>query len=211
MSGPDPDPGELERLHQVLQAGADPTASARMAELLLPALRRRFAGTKLADPHAVGSLIGLSITRYLAEPTRWQPERGPLLAFLWQDVSGDVTNERDSRARLRRHEEPDSAAVELLGADRNLSVEEEVLDDMDPFDVEPSQLARARSELASFDDRDRQLIELLGAGVRSTSPYAEVLGLAHLPDAIQAKEVKRHKDRLKKRLGVIRGQLDRTD
>ena len=90
-------------------------------------------------------------------------------------------------------------------------MEEEVLDEMDPFDVAPAVLARARDEMAAFSDQDRRLIELLGAGTRSTSAYAEVLGISHLPREAQTKEVKRHKDRLKKRLGVIRSEFDRTD
>lgn len=138
-----------------------------MAELLLPALKRRFSGTKLADP--LESLIGLSIARYLADPDRWKPDRAPLLAYLYRDVGGDVLNERDSRARLRRHEEPTSAAVEVAGVDRNLNVEEEVRDEMEPFDVAPTVLARARDEMAAFSDQDRHLIELLGGGVRATS------------------------------------------
>lgn len=211
MNDTDPEAGELLRLHEQLCDGEDPTAPARMAELLIPGLRRRFSGTRLADPHEVDSLIGLSVARYLDDPSRWQPDRGPLLAYLWRDVDGDVTNERDSRARLRRHEEPDSAAVELVGADRNPGPEEEVLDDMDPFDAASAVLARAQEEIAALSEQDRQLIELLGGGVRVTSAYAEVLGFAHLPKEAQSDEVKRHKDRLKKRLGVIRGQLDRTD
>lgn len=211
MTDADPDAVELLRLHELLCAGEDLTAPARMAELLLPALKRRFSGTKLADPHAVDSLVGLSIARYLADPDRWKPDRSPLLAYLYRDVGGDVLNERDSRARLRRHEEPNSAAVELAGADRNLNVEEEVLDEMDPFDVPPAVLARAHEEIAVFSDQDRHLLELLGAGVRSTSAYAEVLGISHLPQEAQTEEVKRHKDRLKKRLGVIRREFNRTD
>lgn len=211
MSDPDPDPGDLQLLHEALLAGADPTAPARMAELLMPALHRRFSGRELPDPHAVTSLVGLSIARYLAKPARWRPERGPLLAFLWQDVAGDIKNERDSRARLRQHELPDSAAVELFATDQNLSVEEEVLDDMDPFDMAQALAGRALDAISGFSQQDRELVELLGAGVRSTSPYAEVLGITHLPEPHQAKEVKRHKDRLNKRLGVVRGQLERAD
>lgn len=211
MSDSDPDPDELLSLHQLLITEEDPTAPARMAELLLPALKRRFAGTRLPDPHDVESLIGWSIARYVTEPSRWRPQQAPLLAFLYQDVNGDIVNERDRRARLRRHEEPDSAVVELVGADRNPSPEEEVLDDMDPLDVAPALLARAREEISPINKQDRQLIEPLGGGVRATSAYAEVLGIVHLPKEAQAEEVKRHKDRLKKRLGVIRAQLDRTD
>jgi hypothetical protein len=205
--GDDPGQAELRELHEELVAGEDPTVPARLAELLLPALRRRFASTMTPDPHSVESLIGLSIARYLNEPERYRPERGPLLAYLWRDVAGDVKNEWDSRARLRQHESPDSAAVELSTADRNLSVEEEVLDAMDRFDVPPAVVERARDQLSRFSEQDRQLLALLGAGVRSTGPYAEILGIAHLPVRAQAKEVNRHKDRLKKRLEVIRGQL----
>jgi DNA-directed RNA polymerase specialized sigma24 family protein len=205
--GDDPDPAELRRLHEALVADEDPTVPARLAELLLPALRRRFASTRMSDPHSVESLIGQSIARYLNEPGRYRPERGPLLAYLWQDVAGDVKNEWDSHTRLRQHESPDSAAVELGTADRNLSVEEEVLDAVDPFDVPLAMLERAWEQLNRFSEQDRQLIMLLGAGVRSTGPYAEVLGIAHLPSHLQAKEVNRHKDRLKKRLEVIRGEL----
>ncbi|MDI3315946.1 MAG: hypothetical protein QJR12_17240 [Mycobacterium sp.] len=212
MSEADPDPAVLQHLHDALVIGRDRSSAAhRMAQLLLPALQRRFARTELPDPHSVNSLIGLSIARYLHDPSRWQPERGPLLAFLWQDISGDIKNERDARARLRRHEVPDSDVVEVVGADRNVNVEQKVLDDMDPFDMARSLTARAGAHIASFDAQDRRLIELLADGVRSTSSYAEVLGIAHLPVAMQAKEVKRHKDRLKKKLGVIRGQLDKAD
>lgn len=203
----EPDPARLRELHEALLADEDPTVPAQLAELLLPALRRRFASVRTHDPHLVESDIDLSIARYLREPWRYRPERGPLLAYLWQDVAGDVKNEQESNARRRTRESPDSNVVELAGADRNLNVEEEVLDAMDPFDLPPAVLERARGKLSEFSEQDRQLIALLGAGVRSTGPYAEVLGIVHLPAFAQAKEVNRHKDRLRKRLGVIRDQL----
>lgn len=206
-SGDEPTQEALLDLHAALVAGDDPTASARLAELLLPALQRRFRSTSMPDPHSVDSLIGLSIARYLAEPTRYRPERGPLLGYLWQDVAGDVKNERESRTRLRKHESPDRDSIELVGHDRNLSVEEEALDAVDPFDIPQAVLDRARTELVRFSEQDRELGELLGAGVRSTAPYAEVLGIAHLPADAQRAEVKRNKDRLKARLEVIRDQL----
>ena len=205
--GGDPDPARLRELHEALLADEDPTVSSRLAELLLSALRHRFASARTHDPHLVESDIDLCIARYLREPWRYQPERGPLLAYLWLDVAGDVKNEQERNARRRDHETPDSNVVELIGADRNLNVEEEVLNAMDPFDLPPALLERARSKLSEFSEQDRQLIALLGAGVRSTGPYAEVLGIAHLPALAQAREVNRHKDRLRKRLGVIRDQL----
>jgi hypothetical protein len=210
MTG-EPSQAELLALHEVLVAGRDPTTSARLAELLLPALRRRFRGATMPDPHSADSLVGLSIARYLSEPDRYDAERGPLLAYLWQDVAGDLKNEWASRSRLRRHEAPASDDVELTEPARNLSVEEEVLDALDPFDVPLALLEAARQEAARFSDTDRKLLALLTDGVRSTAAYAEVLGISHLPDQTQRREVKRHKDRLKARLEVIRGRLRRSD
>ena len=82
-----------------------------------------------------------------------------------------------------------------------------MLDALDPFDVSPEVLDAARAELANFSELDRRLLDLLAQGVRETAPYAEVLGIGHLPQALQRRAVKRHKDRLKARLEVIRERL----
>lgn len=79
--GGDPDPARLRELHEALLADEDPTVSSRLAELLLSALRHRFASARTHDPHLVESDIDLCIARYLREPWRYQPERGPLLAY----------------------------------------------------------------------------------------------------------------------------------
>ena len=204
---PDPDQVEFLQLHSGLCAGEDPTVPARLAELLLPALLRRFRNAAGTDRHAVDSLVGLSIARYLRDPARYNPARGPLLAFLWRDVDGDRKNELASRASLRTHERPDSDTVEVERDDRNLGTEEETLDALDPYDVAPELLDAARQELARLNDQDRELLTLMSDGVRETSAYSELLGITHLPTDAQRREVKRHKDRLKARLEVIRGRL----
>ena len=71
----------------------------------------------------------------------------------------------------------------------------------------PRSLRGARAELGRFNQRDQALLELLGAAIRETAPYAEVLGISHLDIDTQRREVKRHKDRLKARLEVIRANL----
>lgn len=224
-----PDPGrandpideELIRLHTELVEGVDPTTPARLAELLIAPLRRRFRRFRALDWDAVDSTIGWSIARYLREPTRFDPERGGLLPYLWQDVRGDLLNEverrtvpvpdgyeaRGEKPRRARREVPDSDAVEVERDHRNPSVDEEVLDAIDPYDLPREVVERARTELGQFDQRDQALLELLGGGVRETTPYAEVLGIAHLDIDVQRREVKRHKDRLKARLEVIRANL----
>jgi hypothetical protein len=198
---------ELLCLHTALCSDDDPTAPARLASLLLPALRRRF-GNKPdgGDPHLLDSLIDESVARYLQEPGRYDPTKGPLLAYLYQDVEGDRKNALAGLARRRLRESP-AIEVELSSAGGNLSVEQEVLDGVDPFDVSLAALDAARAELASFSELDRRLLDLLGQGVRETAPYAEVLGIGHLPVALQRRAAKRHKDRLKARLEVIRERL----
>lgn len=217
----DPTNEELIELHVELVEGADPTTPSRLAELLISPLRRRFRRFGALDWDTVDSTIGWSIARYLREPARFDPERGGLLPYLWQDVRGDLLNELERRTvsisdgyesaaerpQRARRETPDSDAVEVERDHRNPPVDEEVLDAIDPYDLPAVLVERARTELSRFDTRDLALLELLGGGVRETAPYAEVLGISHLDVGIQRGEVKRHKDRLKARLEVIRAKL----
>ncbi len=229
MNG-EPDPGgandptneELVELHVALVLGANPAIPAKLAELLVAPLRRRFGRFRALDWDTVDSTIGWSIARYLREPSRFDPERGGLLPYLWEDVQGDLLNEVEHRTvpvadhhepaaseppRRQRREIPDGVTVEVERDRRNPPVDEEVLDAVDPFDMPPALVERARAELGRFDQRDQALLELLGAGIRETAPYAEVLGISHLDLDTQRREVKRQKDRLKARLEVIRAKL----
>jgi hypothetical protein len=192
----DPNPQELLALHQALCRGDDPTASAVLAELLLLALRRRtYSGIHQHDPQMVESAIGMSVARYLQRPEVWDPSRGTLLAYLYQDVRGDLRNELEA-GRRRHARETVALAVELSSAARNTSVEEEALDHVDPFDMPPDVVRSARLQLDRLSEQDRELVALLADKVRSTAAYAAVLGITHLPVEIQQAEVKRHKDRL---------------
>lgn len=202
----DPDSDELQRLHTALCDG-DTTAAPRLAMLLLPALRRRFRNAAAVDPHQIESLINLSIAQYVKNPWRYDPGKGPLLAFLYRDVDGDRKNELASLQGRREHETPSDTVIDISASGRNPGVEEEVLDALDPFDVPADLLEVARGELAQLSDLDRRLLAMIADRVRATAAYAEVLGISHLPKRMQAREVKRHKDRLKARLEVIRGRL----
>ena len=207
---PNPDERELRRLHQELCIGDDPNVPTLFAELVIPPLRRRFRRKAGADVDAVDSLIDMSVARYLAEPHRYDPGRGPLLAFLWRDIDGDRKNELESLAARRRHEIPDSDAVELRCSDWNLSAEEEALDELDPFDLPKPLSDAALAEVAAFSAQDQQLVALLVSGVRETSAYVQVLGIEYLPPNEQKRTVKRHKDRLTKRLEAIGDRLGRS-
>ena len=199
---------ELGRLHERLLAG-DPAAPAELAERLLPLLRARLAGwaATLDDPHLVPSAVGLVIAHYLTDPSRFDPDRGGLVAYLAMEVRGDVLNELDSRKRRRRHEVPAAELVELEPRGRDSTVEEEALDAVDPIGVSPAAVQAARQALGEFDEVDRRMLEMMVEGVRPTSAYAALLGISHLPVDLQREAVKKHKDRLQKRLERLRGRL----
>jgi hypothetical protein len=160
-----------------------------------------------------GSTCCQTLARYLRTPEEYEPRRGPLLAWLALDARGDVLNELAS-ARARR-EVVDTAAVELRGATGNVfreagairSVEEEALDNADPYDLPEDVLAAIREHAAAFSPEDAAMIELMGEGVRETAAYADVLGIAHLPARDQQVAVKREKDRLTRRLERLRERL----
>ena len=199
---------QLIQLHERLLAG-DPVAAAELAELLLPRLQRRLSGMSgtVGDPHMVLSAIGLVVADYLQRPARFDPDRGGLTAYLAMQVRSDVLNELDARRRRRRHESPMAEPVELGPLDRDSTVEEAALDAVDPIDVAPATVEAARRALEEFGEVDRRLFLMMAEGVRATSAYAAVLGLSHLPIDLQRKAVKRHKDRLQKRLERLRGRL----
>jgi RNA polymerase sigma-70 factor, ECF subfamily len=133
--------------------------------------------------------------------------RGGLALYLAMEVRSDVKNELDSRKRRRRHESPVPEPVELESLGRDSSVEEEVLDAIDPIEVPSEVIHAARQALGELSEVDRRLLGLMANGVRETSAYAAVLGISHLPAELQRKAVKRHKDRLKKRLERLGGRL----
>lgn len=199
MTQADPAQDELIALHDALLDG-HPTVSARLAELLLPALRRRFRGRREIGHAEIESQIGLSIAVYLAEPQRYDPERGPLLAFLYRDVDGDIRNEAAKRTR-RRESLAAGETIELLSAAGNFLVEDEV--------VQRSELADALALVTRLGAEEKELLRLRVDGVRSTHAYAEVLGIAHLPVEQQRLEVKRAKDRLDKKLERMRDRISR--
>ena len=204
----DPSDAELLDLHQALLAG-NAAASSRLATLLLPLLRVRLGGMRrdVRDWHIVESAIDQSICNYLLDPGRYDPSRSTLLAYLAMDVRGDVKNALASAGRRRRHELVDSEIVELERSDGNVSVEDEVLNSLEPLDVRDELLSAAKDAIAELPPQDRQLLQLIVDGVRSTASYADVLGITHLPLSMQRAEVKRHKDRLTKKLERLRARL----
>jgi hypothetical protein len=204
----DPPGAELHVLHQRLLAG-DVTAPRELAERLIPLVRRRLGQLerRVEDPAMVRSAIGLVIARYLRHPERFDPGRGGLVGYLAMEARGDVLNELDALRRRRKHERPVDNLVELERPGRDSTVEEEVLERVEPVGVPPDVARAALQALSELDELDGRLLQMMADGVRSTAAFAAVLELSHLPVELQRKAAKQHKDRLVKRLERLRERL----
>ena len=193
---------ELLALHQALLDG-DADAPALLAEKLVPMLRAKLGSlnARLTDPQIVESAIGQSVATYLRRPETFDPNRASLASYLAIDAAGDVKNELEKRRpEIANDEVVEQTLVELGFRDRNLTMEEEALDALDPFDQPQATVEAVRRQLGELTPRDRELAQLVADEVRSYAVWADALGIEHLPLDVQEREVKRQKDRIKKKL-----------
>jgi hypothetical protein len=183
---------QLQDLHVRLLDG-DPTASARLATLAHPALLAKLRGKMaiLRDSSEAESVVGLSLAQYLTAPHRYDPARGPLLDFLLMDASGDLGTAYRLEQKLRKRliYPEDDVVFERLA--QNYEAESAVNEDPDPVLVNVVQ---------SLNDQEREFAKLWEQDVRETSPFANVLGISHLPIEEQRYAVKIFKDALKKKM-----------
>jgi RNA polymerase sigma-70 factor (ECF subfamily) len=210
-SSPPPAPAEADRaLHARLLAG-DVLASAELAETYLaPLVARLLRHHPHDDPHLVETAAIDAVLATAEHPERYNPARGSLATYLWIAARGDLRNARQSAWRRAAHHTP-LDVVEIGPAARNLATGAD-----DPADVaarrrdrDPGLVATAR---AAFDAREWAVVELMIDGERRpTADYARLLGLEHLPAPDRAREVKRVKDRLEKRLRRLAPRVKRDD
>ncbi len=185
----------------------DPVAPSELAEAFLDLLVGWLqAHNRGIDPHICATAAEDAILALIKNPQSYNPDRQSVEAYLRMSAKGDLKNalRAESRHRLRR---ADLSAVELSTVGRKslwehtdpaLVVErradEEVVEEaLAPAPVLESVRARLTSQEA-------RVLELMREGERRTEVYSEALGIRHLPLPSQRAEVKRTKDRLKRRL-----------
>jgi RNA polymerase sigma-70 factor, ECF subfamily len=182
-------------IHERLLAG-EVTAPAELAEVMLePVLHQlTMKFPKLSDPDLLYDAVTDALMSYIKRPAQFDPTKRSLIGFLFMAAEGDLRNALAKEKRRRQKEIP-LEDVELGGAAGNSVVEEE-----NP-ETEPEK-ERLRQELPRIfgDPKDLVMVELMISGERTTEVFVNVLELQHLPLDQQRREVKRHKDRLKKRL-----------
>lgn len=187
--------GELDQmgslLHERLVAG-DELATAEIAELFMRPLIGNLAAMfpAVKDHHLIATAVEDALLSYFARPGQFDPSKLTLFKYLRMAARSDLLNSL-RRPRIVELTAPDSEH-DLEGIRDPADLEDEVMKGDSP-------LLREVNELLT-NPVDREFFGLMADGERKTAEYARVLGISDRPASEQATVVKRHKDRLKKRL-----------
>jgi DNA-directed RNA polymerase specialized sigma24 family protein len=186
----------------------DPVAPSDLANSLLDPLADWLRRTNpRIDPHLCDQAAADAILSLIKNPRAFNPDKSPLDAYLRMAARADLRNalEREWRHRGRRE---NLEVVELFGAvgnvgqaldDPALVVEREEEDREAHMHAIPLDIAQA------FTPEEQRVFDLIVQGERRTDAFARALEIAHLPERDQRVEVKRIKDRIKRRLRRARG------
>jgi RNA polymerase sigma-70 factor (ECF subfamily) len=186
------------RLHQRLLE-RDPVAPADFAVAFLNPLITWLQTTNAGvDPMACEEAAGEAIVGFLIHPTKYDPQRLGVEAFLRMAAQRDLQN---LLRKERRHQRKRRGwkVVEQASEDGKY-----LQRDDDPSLTLQIDEVRQRQELPDavwqqLTDVERRCWEQMQQGERRHSVFAALLGVTHLPVEEQKREVKRVKDRLKKR------------
>lgn len=201
-----PAPNEGHALWERLTSDDDPTASSDLAcayrDSLAEWLKRCYPRV---DPDDCDAAAHNAIITLIKNPTTYKPERQTLDVYLHMSAAGDLKNilRAEKRHRDRR---ADLEAVEHSSSVGKYLWDEEA----DPaFVVERNEDEAAAAAAAAtlrmaivqgLSPKETRVLDLMQAGERKTGTYARVLGIEDRPTEEQKREVKRVKDRLKKRI-----------
>lgn len=186
----------LRAIHERLLNG-DPTAQLDLFEHASPALVRKLAKTYFVDETWIIDAVTDTLFELMRNPRRYQPDLGPLSAYLRMSAKGDLKN------RLAREKKQlKSLSLEAVAVSRdkgNTPLAERIADPtVDPDrwveEIDPVLLETIRRALPS--ETDRRILALMARGERSTHKFAEVLGISHLSPDEQRRLVKQAKDRI---------------
>lgn len=195
-----PEAETAQHLHRQLGTD-DPVAPSRFAEAFLDPLAEWLRRTNPAiDDHLCDTAAEDAIISMLRRPEQYDPERGPLDHYLRMAGVGDLRNLIEKEQRVVKWTS-DSARVELLDAGGNNEYAA-AIDDIEAFDDDESELLRVVQEtvVRTFTPEEQRALQLMIDGERSTAAFAGALGILHLSEVEQRREVKQAKDRIKKRL-----------
>ncbi len=198
-----PSQSEALQLHARL-LNKDPTAPVDLASDYLVSLsawlRRR---NPRIHPDDCDSAADDAIVALVKNPRSYKPERQTLEVYLRMSAQADLKNLLAKEAKHRQGRTDLESVEKCKDAWKYLGDSED-----DPIHVAErreagamrAKVVKALVKAGSKDKADARVLELMHKGERETAAYAEVLGITHLDKKEQAREVKRAKDRLTKRM-----------
>ena len=187
---------ELLELHNRLLRD-DPVVTEEMFRIFVPEIERhlRIKFQSLAvgiDPDIYKSAVFDALTDYFKSPDKYKPDKSNLMTYLKRAAYRDMQNllRKESRHVKGRSTLKD---VEFNQSDGN-DISERVASKIDGQRLieDLSQDMTTPIEFAVF--------KLMLEGERRTSSFAKIMEIEYLPPEEQAREVKRMKDRIKKRI-----------
>lgn len=196
-------PEELQ-FHQRILARNDPIAWDQLATWLYPILvqdlrKRVHQGT---DPVLTEEAIGEAFLNYCRNPERYNPQLNSLRSFILKEAEYDLKN---ALARERRQTQYQVSLVSPYDTNE----EQDIIDESQDLDAHVQGEELREHILSTFTDPvDRNIAKLILDRVRSPELYINLLQLDGLSRSEQAKQVKRHKDRIKWHLRRIGEHFD---
>lgn len=182
-------------LHLRLVAG-DKTAPDECVVRWLPELVQRLTyrnpSVAARDEQLIAGAALDALFDYTLNPHKYEPERSSLGYYLFNAAQKDLLNAL-AREKTQSRQASSIHLVEFSLSDRN-NMENDMIEKVD---------AAALMELVMeeiTDPLDRRMLALMLQGERATSAYAAALGIQDRPEHYQKATVKRHKDRISKRL-----------
>ncbi len=200
MTSDEPSRHWQDQQHQrILQH--DITAFAELCERALPHLvtflRQHFPQSDfhLHETAAIDCLLN-----YQMRPGQYHPDQLSLFAYLRMAARGDLLNliEKNKR-KARRLVDIDDPTIQSQIPAQNSPDDEPAMQDWlaERTSMPAAEIRKAFH--AELNDTDRQILQLMLAGVRETAVYADIMGITHLDVAEQKRAVKRAKDRVNKK------------
>ncbi|HEY7065728.1 MAG TPA: hypothetical protein VII06_29910 [Chloroflexota bacterium] len=192
-------------LHQRLLA-RDPVASSDLAVTYLDWLATWLTRVSPRDePHLCNTAAEDAIMDLIKRPAAYNPGRLGLDAYLRMAAKRDLDNLRSRERRHTRRRVALDAVEHSPDAGKYLTDEDEdparIVEQREEIMAKRTRAAPAvETATAGLSPGEAEAFRLLQDGERKTAPYAAALGIAHLPAAEQRQQVKRVKDKLKKRL-----------
>lgn len=186
-----------QEIHQRLLTG-DVTAPSELVEKVLPYLNEELAtrNPRFRNSELIADAITDTLISYIKAPHQFDPARLPFKKYLIMSAQRDFQNALAMEKRRRAKESP-LENVELLEDVGNKGLRE----DFESLDSNRDRTRILQNLKSRFrDPKDLQMLELILDGERATEKFAVILEIENLPLDHQRRAVKKHKDRLKKRL-----------